>query len=93
MSLVTRITDLVVAVREKINTMMPRLMPAGGTVGQVITKTGTADFTMSWGTPVATITYGDKGDITVGNGGTTWTINDSPKYGLPAAMRQGTFFN
>lgn len=48
MSLASRISDLAVAVREKINAMMPRLMPSGGAVGQVITKTGPADYVVGW---------------------------------------------
>ena len=53
MSLVSRINDLTIAVREKFNTLMPRLLPSGGTVGQVITKTGVADLVFAWQDPAS----------------------------------------
>lgn len=51
MSLVSRVNDLAGTVRDKINTMMPRLLPSGGTTGQVLTKSSAADYAAGWSTP------------------------------------------
>lgn len=48
MSLASRVTDLAAAIRDKINLMMPRLVPTGGAAGEVLTKTGTTDFNAGW---------------------------------------------
>lgn len=48
MSLAARITDLAVAIRDKINLMVPRLQPGGGTTGQVLAKTSNADYDSAW---------------------------------------------
>ena len=53
MTLVSRIGELAAAVRDKLNTMTPRLMPAGGTTGQVLTKDTATDYDVSWQTPAA----------------------------------------
>lgn len=50
MSLASRISDLAGAVRDKINLMMPRLLPAGGSSGQVLAKTSATDYATSWQT-------------------------------------------
>ena len=50
-TLVQRIADLAAAVRDKINVMMPRLLPAGGANGQVLTKTSATDYAVAWSTP------------------------------------------
>jgi hypothetical protein len=50
-SLVSRIADLAAAIRAKLNTMTPRLLPAGGAVGQTLTKTGSADYAAGWSAP------------------------------------------
>lgn len=46
-----RVIDLVVAIRTKINSMMPRLLPTGGSIGQVLFKSGSADGAAAWATP------------------------------------------
>ncbi len=57
MSLVSRVTDLAVAIRDKINAMMPRLLPSGGTAGQVLRKTSSTNYATGWATlPAATTT-------------------------------------
>jgi hypothetical protein len=38
-TLVARVSDLVVAIRDKFNAIAPRLLPVGGTAGQIPTKT------------------------------------------------------
>lgn len=48
MSLSSRISDLVVAIREKLNTMTPRLLPQGGTSGQALVKASGVDFDVEW---------------------------------------------
>lgn len=48
MSMASRITDLAAAVRDKINLMVPRLIPAGGTTGQIVTKTGAGNYVFGW---------------------------------------------
>ena len=51
MSLASRITDLAVAIRDKLNLMTPRLIPSGESVGQYVQKTGASPDTFGWATP------------------------------------------
>ncbi|UTU08865.1 hypothetical protein CcrJ4_gp114 [Caulobacter phage J4] len=51
MTLAARISALAGAVRDKLNTMTPRLLPAGGSVGQVLTKTAGTDYAAGWAGP------------------------------------------
>lgn len=67
MSLASRVNDLAAAVRDKINAMMPRLLPSGGTVGQVVTKTGPADGAAGWADPAGGTTQGTGADIALRN--------------------------
>lgn len=53
MALADRVTALAVAIRDKINTMMPRLLPSGGTTGQVLAKIDGVAFNVSWQTLAA----------------------------------------
>lgn len=48
--------------------------PEGGTPGQILVKASDDDFDTAWGT-VAILTEGDKGDITIGAGASTLTID------------------
>lgn len=48
MSLVTGITALAQAVRDKINLMVPRLLPPGGSAGQVLKKQSATDYDAQW---------------------------------------------
>ena len=50
MSLISRINDLSIAIRDKFNSTTPRLVPTGGISGQVLTKTGTGGTDFSWQT-------------------------------------------
>lgn len=43
-----RLVLLAAAVRDKINTIMPRLIPTGGTPNQVLTKTGAGNYATGW---------------------------------------------
>jgi hypothetical protein len=47
-SLEQRLTLLAAAIRDKINLMMPRLIPSGGSINQVLTKTGAGDYAAGW---------------------------------------------
>jgi hypothetical protein len=49
--LATRISDLAATIRTKVNTMVPRLMPQGGTAGQVLAKVDATDYNMTWVAP------------------------------------------
>lgn len=59
MTLVQRIGDLAAAVRDKLNTMTPRLLPAGGVAGQALVKTAATDFATGWATVSGGIGAGD----------------------------------
>lgn len=48
MTLQARLEALAGAVRDKINAVMPRLQPAGGTAGQALIKTTASDYNVSW---------------------------------------------
>jgi hypothetical protein len=43
-----RLTLFAAAIRNKFNAVTPRLIPAGGTIGQRLVKTGSADYAMGW---------------------------------------------
>jgi hypothetical protein len=49
--LATRISDLAAAIRSKINAMVPRLLPQGGTAGQILAKVSANDYAVAWATP------------------------------------------
>lgn len=51
MSLVSRINDFALAVAADIKALFARATPAGGAVGQVLTKTSATDYATSWQTP------------------------------------------
>lgn len=51
MSLASQVTALAGAIRDKLNTMTPRLLPAGGGTGQVLAKVNTTDYNVTWVTP------------------------------------------
>lgn len=49
-TLQARLTDLAAAIRSKINLMVPRLLPGGGSEGQVLAKSASGDFQVAWTT-------------------------------------------
>lgn len=48
MSLTDKITLLTEAIRNKFNSINPRLIPSGGTVGQVLTKKTVSNYDTEW---------------------------------------------
>lgn len=48
MSLIDNISNLAIAIRNKINTMTPRLLPSGGITGQVLSKSSNTDYATNW---------------------------------------------
>ena len=50
MTLTARILALSDAIAAFIRSMVPRLVPPGGTVGQVLTKGSATDYDATWGT-------------------------------------------
>lgn len=48
MSFSSQVSALAGAIRDKLNTITPRLIPAGGTTGQVLSKSGSADYAFGW---------------------------------------------
>uniref|UniRef100_A0AB74UML1 Tail protein n=1 Tax=Caulobacter phage BL57 TaxID=3348355 RepID=A0AB74UML1_9VIRU len=48
-TLQARITSLAQAIRDKINLMMPRLLPTGGAAGAPLVKTTASDYAVGWG--------------------------------------------
>jgi hypothetical protein len=75
----TTIQDKTIDTSNDISTTTTKLKVSGGTNGQVLTTDGSGN--LSWLTAQANIPDGDKGDITVGSSGTTWTIdNDAVTY-------------
>jgi hypothetical protein len=85
MTLASRISDVVVAIRGKINAMMPRLQPLGGSAGQALVKNDATDFNSSWSTvgtvtsitltqPTAGITISSSGSPITGSGTRTFAL-------------------
>lgn len=52
-TLVDRIVLLTTAIQTKFNAVTPRLLPSGGTSGQVLTKSSATDYAAAWTTPAA----------------------------------------
>ena len=71
MSLASRINDGFAAVRNKLNLMVPRLLPAGGSAGQVLTKASAADYAAGWATPASGGTGGTSTSRNVDGGSAT----------------------
>lgn len=53
MSLAARVTALAGAIRDKLNTMTPRLLPTGGATGQVLAKINGAPYNTQWVEPAS----------------------------------------
>jgi hypothetical protein len=47
-SLVDKIIALAAAIRDKLNAMTPRLLPAGGASGNMLHKTSATDYAVAW---------------------------------------------
>lgn len=59
MSLAVNITSLATRIGNTLrDTVMPRVQPAGGTAGQVLTKTSAANYASAWQTPTANAAVG-----------------------------------
>ena len=48
MSLQTRISELAAAIGQDIKTLFGRSLPAGGSAGQVLAKSGSTDYAVGW---------------------------------------------
>jgi len=66
MSLASQVTLLAGAIRDKINAMMPRLLPSGGTTGQVLAKSSATDYATGW-----TTASGGASNVTIGTSAPT----------------------
>ncbi|AYQ31453.1 hypothetical protein [Runella sp. SP2] len=51
MTLQERISALITAIGTDVKALFMRSMPAGGSTGQVLTKTSNSDYSTSWQTP------------------------------------------
>lgn len=81
MTVASRVTDLATAVGNYLrDSVLPRLLPAGGTAGQVLAKTSGADYAAAWQAPgggssaVATLnvpTYTAYAEVVVASAGVT----------------------
>ncbi|AYQ31375.1 hypothetical protein [Runella sp. SP2] len=60
MTLIERINSLATSIA---NTIKVRSVPAGGAAGNVLTKTGSGDYAMSWQNPAVTQTDIEKARI------------------------------
>lgn len=47
-TLISRLSDLATAIAAKFNGIAPRLLPASGSTGQVLTKASAADYASAW---------------------------------------------
>jgi hypothetical protein len=54
----SRLGDIFAAIRDKINSIMPKLVPPAGTTGQVLSKASNADHSLGWVTPVSGAAWG-----------------------------------
>lgn len=63
-TLASRINSLAAAIRDKINLMTPKLVPAGGTSGQLLAKSSSADHALAWVAPIIRLTGGLSGKPT-----------------------------
>ena len=77
MTLTSRIADLAGAVRDKINLMVPRLIPPGGGSGQVLSKSSATDYAVGWT------------DAAGGGGGPMAALELEPNETAPAAPATG----
>lgn len=48
MSVASGVTNLAARIRDKINDMVPRLIPTGGTSGQALVKLSGTDYDVTW---------------------------------------------
>jgi hypothetical protein len=64
-TLVSGINNLALAIRNKINLMVPRLLPGGGAVGQVLSKQSLNDYDSGW------VTLGTAAQRNIGTSGNT----------------------
>ncbi|MEI7585574.1 hypothetical protein [Runella sp.] len=65
MTLQQRIAALITAVGADIKALYTRSVPAGGTTGQVLTKTSNADYDNAWATPTVTQAILDEIQATI----------------------------
>lgn len=59
-TLVERLTALAAGVGTRLAEHLPRLVPAGGAVGQVLTKASVVDFDAQWAAPATNLHVGPE---------------------------------
>lgn len=53
MALIDQISLLATAIKNKLNTMTPRLLPSGGVTNQVLAKSSNTNYATTWVEPTA----------------------------------------
>ena len=74
MSLASQVSALAGAIRDKLNTMTPRLLPSGGTGGQVLSKINGTNYNTQW-----TTLSGGGGPAVIGSALVDFAVPDTKK--------------
>lgn len=69
MSFASQVTALAQAIGADIKALFSRALPAGGSAGQVLVKSGAADYSVNWTTPGGVTVPGTDGQVQYASGG------------------------